>query len=455
MNITLKNIDSVNAKLTISIIKEDYQPEVIKALNDIRKNTVVDGFRKGNAPKGRIQAMYGKSVLVDEVNKLVSNKLYTYIKENNLNVLGEPLPSKEEQQPLNFDDQQDYEFTFDLGLAPKIDVNLTKDDKLPYYKISVSDEMVNKQIESYKANYGTYEQADSVEEKDMVKGVLTELDDSNQSQENGLVNDAAVLMSSYFKNEEEKAKFIGSKAGDKIIFNPYKAYDGHEAELASFLKIGKDEVKNHQGNFSFEITEVTRYKEAELNQELFDKVYEPGTVTSEEDFKKKVEETLSQQLIPESDYKFIIDARQLLEEKAKDIQLPDAFLKRWLVESNTERTDEAVESDYPKIASDLKFHLIKEEIVKNNNIKIEAEDIKEYAIKTTKAQFAQYGMTNVPEQLLENYSQEMLKKEENIRNLVDKAVEDKLIAILKDQVTLEDKELTIEEFQKLFEEEKK
>lgn len=453
MNITLKNIDSVNAKLTIAIVKEDYQPQVDKALNDIRRNAVVDGFRKGNAPKMRIQAMYGKSVLVDEVNKLVSNKLFDYIKENKLNVLGEPLPSQEEQKPLDFDNQQDYEFSFDLGLSPDINVKLTKKDKLPYYTIQVTEEMIDKQINSYKANYGTYDQVDLVGEKDMVKGMLTELDESGSVKEGGINDDAAVLMPSYMKEEEEKSKFIGTKAGDIITFNPYKAYEGNEAELSSFLKIGKEEVKNYQDNFNFKITEITRYKEAELNADLFDKVFEKGTVTSEEEFKSKVKEILSQQLTPESDYKFIIDARQLLTEKAKDVQLPDEFLKRWLVESNTEKTIESVEEDYPKIAEDLKFHLIKEKIVKDNEIKVESDEIKEYALKATRAQFAQYGMTNIPDQLLENYSQEMLKKEESIRNLVDKVVEDKLIQVLKGQVTLQQKEVTVEDFQKLFEKE--
>ncbi|MCC8144916.1 MAG: trigger factor, partial [Bacteroidales bacterium] len=425
MNITLKNIDSVNAKLTIAIDKEDYQPQLEKALNDIRKNTVIDGFRKGHAPKGRIQAMYGKSVLVDEVNKLVSNKLYNYIKENNLNILGEPLPSLDEQEPLLFDNPQDYKFTFDLGLSPEINVNLSKSDKLPYYSIAVTDEMIDKQINSYKSNYGTYEQVDIVEEKDMVKGTLTELDESGLPKENGIQDDAAVLMPSYMKVETEKSKFIGAKAGDTIHFNPYNAYEGNGAELSSFLKVAKEDVENYQGEFTFVITEITRYKEADLTQDLYDKVFGEGVITSEDEFKSKVREILSQQLIPESNYKFILDTRILLDDKVKDVQLPDEFLKRWLLESNTEKTVESVEEEYPKITQDLRFHLIKEKIVKDNEIKVNPDEIKEYALKATRAQFVQYGMNNIPEQLLENYSQEMLKKEESVRNLVDKIIEDK------------------------------
>ncbi|GHT77019.1 hypothetical protein AGMMS50262_17010 [Bacteroidia bacterium] len=234
MNVTLKNIDPVNAELTIAIGKDDYQPQVEKALNKLRKDLVIDGFRKGNAPKGRIQALYGKSVLVDEINQLVSEKLYAYIKDNQLNVLGEPLPGEKEQFPLDFDKQEDYEFTFDLALSPDMNVSLTKKDELPYYTIAVTDEMIDRQVNSFKANQGTYEQAGAAEERDMVKGVL----------KGSVENDSAVLMPMYIKNAEENAKFIGAKVGDVITFNPYKAYEGHEAELASFLKVAKEDVKN-------------------------------------------------------------------------------------------------------------------------------------------------------------------------------------------------------------------
>ena len=452
MKITLNNIDSVNATLTIAVVKDDYATEVKKGLKNIRETASIPGFRKGMAPQSMIQKMYGKSILVDEVNKLVSNKLYDYIKENKLNVLGEPLPHEGEQKPLDFDNQEDYEFTFDLGLAPEMSVKLAKSDKVPYYTISVTEEMIEKQINNFKANYGSYDQVNEIEEKDMAKGLLVELDEEGNPKETGINNEDSVLMPSYMKDEEEKSKFMGAKLGDVITFNPFKAYEGSEAELASFMKIKKEEVKDHTGNFTFKIGEITRYKEAEFNQELFDKIYEPGTITSEEQFKDKIKETTAQQLTPESDYKFILDVRQLLEEKTKDVQFPDAFLKRWLIASNPDRTEESVETDYPKIIADLRFHLIREQIVKDNDIKVEMEDIQEQAKNATRAQFAQYGMSNVPDDLLNNYAQEMLKKEETVRSLVDKAVEEKLIEIFKKEVTLKSKEVTVEEFQKLFEE---
>lgn len=452
MNVTLNNVDAVNATITIKVQKEDYEKEVKKGLKKIQETANIPGFRPGKVPVSRVQAMYGKSVLVDEINKLVSDQLYTYIQENKLNVLGEPLPAKGEQAPLDFNNQQDYEFTFDLGLAPEINVKLTKDDKLPYYNIEVPADMIENQINSFKSSYGTYEQVEELEGKDMAKGKLVELDEAGQPKENGIVLDEAVLMPFYMKDEEEKAKFMGAKLNAELVFNPFKAYEGNDVELSSFLKITKEEVKEHTGNFSFDIFEITRYKEAEMNQDLFDKVYGPDVVKTEEEFRAKVKDMINQQIVPESDFRFLLDARKALEEKAKDTQFPDEFLKRWLLASNEERTEESVEQDYPKIIEDLKFHLIKEELIKENNIKVEKEDIEEYAKQATRAQFAQYGMSNIPDQLLENYAQEMLKKEDTIRGLVDKAVEDKLINLLKEQVAIEYKNVTVDEFKELFSE---
>ncbi|MDR2804354.1 MAG: trigger factor [Dysgonamonadaceae bacterium] len=446
MNITLKNADPVNATITIAISKEDYQPKVEKALNDVRRNIVIDGFRKGNAPKSRIQAMYGKSVFVDEIDKLVSDLLNNYIQENTLNILGEPLPSDQEQAPLDFDHQEDYEFVFDVAFAPKIDIKLTKADQLPYYTVTVSDDMINNQIEKYKTHYGVYdsvEPVEPVEPKDLVKGVLVE-------QNGTLENDDAMLMPSFIKNEVAQASFIGAKLGDVITFNPYSAYEGDKAELASFLNIKKEEVSAHQGDFTFTIQEISRHKPAELGQELYDELYEPGTVISEEAFKTKIQEHLTKQFMPQSDYKFSLDIKKALDEKAKDIQFPDKFLKRWLVASGT-KPQQSIEEDYPGILADLKFHLIRKQFIKEYDLKITKEDIEQQATAVARVQFAQYGINNAPASLLENYVQDLLKKQETVRNLFDQAMENKLIAMLKEQVTLQPKEVTLEEFEKLFE----
>ena len=449
MNITLNKTDAVNAVITIEVEKADYVTEVENSLKDLRKNAVLPGFRKGMAPPSFLRQKYGKSILVEEINKLVSKKLSEYIQENKTEILGEPLPA-EKQKQIDFDKQEDFVFSFDVGLSPKIDVKLTKDDQVPYYLIQVSDEMIDKQIEHLKNKYGNQGQGETVEDKDLVKGHLIELDENGAAKINGINLESAVIMPMYIKNEGEKEKIINSKLHSTIVFNPYSAYDGSEVELTSFLSVKKEEVKNHTGDFSYEIVEINRFKEAELNKELFDKVYGEGNIDSEEKFREKVKEDLSQQLTPESDYKFFIDAKKMLEEKASDLQLPDAFLKRWLLASDTKRTPESVEEEYPKIVNDLKFHLIKEHLIEENEITLDDNDLQEYAKQATRAQFAQYGMYTVPDDLLEKYSQEMLKKQESYRALGEKIFEDKLIKILKEQVTLETKEISIDEFQQLF-----
>ncbi len=452
MNITLKNIDPVNAIIKMDVVKDDYVGEVEKSLKNLRKDATIPGFRKGMVPMGFVKKMYEKSVVAEQVNKVVSNNLFTYIRENNLNILGEPLPNETEQKTINFDTDQDFEFCFDIALAPQMEIGLTKKDELPYYSIEITEEMVSKQIENFRANYGTYEQVEEIEGKDMAKGLLTEINEDGQIKESGIQIEECVLMSSFMKDEEEKAKFSGAKKNSVITFCPYKAYEGAASELASLLKISKDNVAEYENaKFTYEINEITRYKESEINQVLFDKVYGEGVVNSEEEFKAKIKEMLASQATPDSDYKFLLDVRKMLIEKAANVVFPDAFLKRWLLASDEKRTPEALEEDYPKIIEDLKFHLIKEQIVKEKGFKVEEQDIIETAKKVVRAQFAQYGMANAPEDLLENYAKDMLKKEDTVRNLIDKVIEGKLIEWLKETITLQPKELTIEEFHKLFE----
>jgi trigger factor len=453
MNVTLKNTDSVNAAITIEIAKADYEKEVENGLKELRRNANIPGFRKGMVPVSRIRSLYGKSILVEEINKLVSGKLYDYIKEKDLKILGEPLPALGEVKPLDFDSQEDYEFTFDIGLAPEIDIKLTKDDKLTYYKIAASDDMLNRQLESFKSSFGSYEKVEDIKERDMVKGHLLELDETGAAKTDGLNDENAVLMPSYIKDEGEKAKFLEAKLNTILVFNPYKAYEGNEAELSSFLKVKKEEVVNYQNDFSFEIKEISRHTEAELNQELFDKVLGPGVADSEVSFLKKVKSNIEKQLLPESDYKFILDAKKALLEKATDLQFPDEFLKRWLLVSNPDRTAESFEEDYPKIIEDLKYHLIEEQLIKDNGLTVEDAEIKEASENAIRAQFAAYGMSDVPAQLLENYSQEQLKKEDTVRNLISKVLETKLIKVLKEQATVKNKKTTVEDFQKMFEKE--
>ena len=450
MNVSLINNDSVRGLIKLEIVKSDYEAAVEKSLRSFRQKANVPGFRKGMVPMGMVKKMYGKQALLEEVNRLVSDNLFKYIRENNLNILGEPLASEAEPSALDFDKDEDFVFNFDVALAPEININMSKEETLPYYEVKIDDDMLNKQVEAYTANFGTYEAGEEVEEKDLVKGTVAELE-NGAPKEGGVVVENAVLMPMYIKDEAEKAKFIGSKVNTVVVFNPNKAYEGAEAEIASFLHVEKEKVAELTGDFSFEIKEISRHKNAELNQELFDKVFGESVVTSEEEFRNKIREALAEQFTPQCDFKFLSDAREVLVEKAGELKFADDILKRWLLVANEKNTAENIENDYPHIIEDLTYHLIKESLVKANGLKVQDADIEEFAKRVAKAQFAQYGMLSVPEDALENYAKEMLKNKQTLQNILDRAVEEKLAAWLKEQVTIDKKEVTADEFAKMFE----
>lgn len=449
MNIVRKDIDSNNATITISIEKADYSEKVEKTLRDYRKKANIPGFRPGMVPMGLLKKMYGKAILGEEINKILSDELYKYIHDNKVNMLGEPLPNDTEQKDIDFNTQEEFEFVFDLGLAPEFEVELNKKDKVKYYQITPGEEMINNQIKSYTGRFGKYIQEEVVEEKDMIKGELFELVDG-KAHETGIHVTDAVLTPSYMKDEATKALFVGAKKGDVITFNPKTAFE-NEAEIASLLKISKEAVGNVDSDFQITIESITRYVEAEVNQELFDKVFGEGVINSEEAFIGKIKETLQENLLQDSEYKFGLDARDALVKKYESLSFPDAFLKRWLLATNKNLTEETLEADYPKMIADLKWQLIKDKIAKANEIKVENEDVEAYGRKIARSQFAQYGMIGLDDSILDNYAKDLLKKEETLKNIIDKVAEDKVLAIVKDAVKLETKEVSIEEFNKMFE----
>jgi len=449
MNIVRKDLDQNNAIVTLRIEKVDYAEKVDKTLRDYRKKANIPGFRPGMVPVGLVKKMYGKAVLAEEINKLVSDNLYNFIRENNVNVLGEPLPNETEQKQIDFDSQEEFEFVFDLGIAPEFEVELSKKDKVKFYTIAVSDEMIENQVKSYTGRYGKYIQEEIVEEKDMLKGELLEMANGKVNEE-GLKIQDATLTAAYMKDDAEKALFVGAKKGDFITFNPAKAFE-NETEISSLLKISKDAAKEIIADFQLKIESITRYHESEINQELFDKVYGDGAVSSEEEFRAKIKESIQENLMADSEYKFGVDAQAMLVEKFNDLVFPDAFLKRWILSSNENLTAETLEEDYSKMINDLKWHLIKEKLIKTNEIKVEAIDVEEFAKKMAKAQFAQYGMIGLDDEMISNYAKDMMKKEETLKNIIDKVSEEKVFAVIKETVKLDNKEVTIEEFNKMFE----
>lgn len=449
MNVSQENTSKVSALIKIDIVKADYEEKVEKALRTYRQKANIPGFRKGMAPMGMIKKMVGKSILLEEINKLVSESLYNYIKDNKMNILGEPLPS-ESQAEIDFDKQEDFTFLFDVALAPEIDITLTDKDKIDYYHIDIDDDMVTKQKEALCSRFGVQQPVEEASEKDIVKGQFVELDENNAPKEGG-ISVESLLTPAYLKDEAEKNKFVGKKVGDKVVFNPSVACGGNDTEIAAMLHIGKDKSADVKSNFEVEITSILGFKPAEVGQELYDNAFGKDTVKSEEEFTAKIREMLASQLQPESDYKFALDARTALEAKVGEVELPDNLLKRWLVVTGENRTAESVEEEYPKMVPDLKWQLIKEEIVKKYEIKVDDADMLEMAKKATRAQFAQYGMANVPDDLLEKYASDMLKDKKIVSNIAERATEEKIIETIKSHVSLNEKNVSVEDFYKMFE----
>ncbi len=445
MNITFEAPDKINGLMTITLESADYQPEVDKTLKDYRKRANIPGFRPGQAPMGMIKRQFGTSVKVDVVNKMLGEKLYDYVRENKIQMLGEPLPS-EQQEALDFESDQPLTFKFDIAVAPEFEAKLSGKDKVDYYNITVDDKMIDQQVEMYQSRAGQYEKAEQYdpEQRDMLKGDLREVDGSIE------VSDA-VLMPQYMKVEDQKKLFDGCKLGDIITWNPRKAYPESDVEVSSLLKIQKEEVKDHEGDFTFQITEISRFVKAEVNQALFDQTFGEGTVKSEKEFRQKIADIISQQFKADADYKFLLDVRAHMEKKVGKLEFPEAILKRVMKNNNKDRKDveEFVEKNFEASIKELGWHLIKEQLVAAQGIQIDDNDLKQVAKEAARAQFAQYGMSNVPEEYLDNYAQEMLKKRENADGLVDRAVDVKLTAALKNVVKLNEKDITLEDFQKL------
>jgi len=452
MKSTLNKKDEVNGTIVIELEKTDYQEKVDKSLNQFRQKANIPGFRQGKVPKSIIQRMYGKAVLVDEVNKIVTEELTGFIRDNKLKILGEPISDDSEEKRVDLDKNEILTFYFDVALTPEFDLELDKNIELAYYQVKLEEDLLEKQMDAYKQNYGTYASIEGeAKDTDLIKGTLTEMD-GDKEKENGLVIENAILMPSYVKEDTVKNSFIGARVGDHVVFNPKNAYDNNEAEVASLLQTTKEQVKDINADFRFDIKEVTRYQEAELNQELFDRVLGEGVVSTEEAFRTKVSTELGNQFKPNADHLFIHEARDIIVDKMKDVQFPDEFLKRWLLESNDKKTAEQVEEDYPAILEDLKFQIAKQKIVEENGIKVEYEDVETLATEVAKAQFAQYGMTNLPADVLQNYTKSMLEKEETIRNLYDRATEDKIIDWLKENVSVIEKEVSSKDFNEIMHE---
>lgn len=447
MNISFEIANKVNGLLTLTVEEADYQENVEKALKDFRKKANYPGFRPGMVPMGLIKKQYGASAKMDAINKLIGEQIYKYVQDNKIQMLGEPL-QHEGQEPQDLEKPAPYTFQFDIAVAPEFSIELNGHNKIDHYTITVDDALIDRQVDMFASRLGSFESVDSYEDNDMLKGDLRELDEKGNTKEGGLTVEAASVMPNYIKNEAQKALFNGAKKGDIITMNPREAYENN-AELAAFLKVKEAELGNYTGNFSYQITDIQRYKKHAVDQELFDRTFGEGEVKSEEAFRERIAEGLKEQLSVDADYKFIQDVRAYCEKKVGDLQFPDTLLKRIMLNNNKERGEEFVEKNYANSLKELTWRLIKDKLVAAHNIKVDDKDVLEAAKETARVQFAQYGMNNVPDDYVENYAKEIMKKRENVDGLVDRASDIKLCEALKKVVKLNEKEISLDDFNKM------
>jgi trigger factor len=450
MNITKENIDALNATLKIHIVKEDYEPKMNEVLKDYKKKARIDGFRPGHVPMGLINKLYRTPVKVEEIQKVISDSLTHYISDEKIDILGEPLPSEKEQKEIDWEQQEEFEFAFDLGLAPVFDLPVNNKTKIPYYKITVGDDLIQRYNEDVTKRYGNFILSDSIDGEDLVKGDLTELGDDGTALENGLLALDAILSLDVMKDEDIKALFKGKKAGDEVRFEIRKAFP-NDTDLKAMLKVEKDQLPGLKPMFSMLISEVKKFEHAPVDQKLFDQLYGEGVVNSEEEHREKVVKEIETTMERDTEYRFGVDSRSTLLALAK-FDLPMEFLKRWMLTTNEGKLSlEQIEKDMEHFEQDLKWQLIKNKIAKENDLKITEEEIREFAKNLARNQYLRYGLTNVPEEHIDSYANEILKNKDEVRRVADQLQEEKINGWVKMNAKIEDKEVTVEEFNKLFE----
>ncbi len=447
MNILKEEVDALNAVLKLKIEKADYEPKVDVALKDYRKKAAIKGFRPGNAPASLINKLYRKPIIVDEVNKLISESLSKFLVEQKLNILGEPIPS-EQQKPIDWETQEEFEFAFDLGLVPEFELKLSKKDKVPYYTIKVDDKLREIYSNSYRQRNGSYVPVEVTGEKDLIKATLNELNADESPRDGGVYVENASISIALVADETEKNKLIGLKAGDVVTIDTLKAFP-NATDKAALLHVSKDKLGDVQPLFQATVTETMTFAQAELNQEFFNKAFGEGVVNSEEEFNTKIDEEISKNLVHESNYRLLIDLKEKLIEKFK-IELPKEFLVRWLTMINEgKHTREQIESEFPMFEKDLQWQLIRDKVAMENDLKVTEEEVHAFAMEFARNQFASYGMMQMPDEYLVSYADSVLKKDGEKRKIQERLLEDKAVAIIREAVKLDEKEVTTDEFNNL------
>lgn len=447
MNITQQKIDDLNLVLEIEVNQADYEEKVTTILKDYRRKAQIPGFRKGLAPMGMINKMYRNSVLGEELNKILSENLYKYIDEQKLPLLGSPLPSEDEDQVTDISSNADFKFKYQLGLAPTFNVNLSDKDKLDFYKIKIDDALIEKYSKDIRRRYGKVSEIDEAGDEDMLGGKFEELDSSGNIVENGIQHDSTIAIE-FIEDEKTKKSLIGLKKESSIVLDPKKVSRG-DSDMASMLGIKKKDIERVNGKFKFTVNQVYRMEPAEENQELYDKLFGAGAVSNHEEFKNKVSEILEGKLKVDTDKKMLKDLTEKLIEKLK-LPLPDDFLKRWLLISNEGKfTSDQIAEEYDDYAKSLRWQLIESQIIKEKEVKIEHAEVVEHTKGLIKQQMAQYGQVIDDESYLEKSANEILQKEESMRDIYQQVMDIKLMQLYKEILSLKNKEVTFDEFVKI------
>ncbi|MDE6006785.1 MAG: trigger factor [Muribaculaceae bacterium] len=446
MKIDYSKINDVTGEITMVVEESDYAEKVKKQLKEIGKRHAEPGFRPGKVPAGLIAKKYGNAVKYDEINKLVGDALFEYIKSNNLNVLGNPIPDK--ANAIN-DDAKEFTLKFKVGVAPEIEVKADKDVTIPYYNIQVTDEMVDRQDESLRRRFGKQVPGEEVDATALVKGVITELNEDGSVKEDGVVVENGIVGPAYFKSEEQRNLFIGKKVGDSLVFNPAETCEANPTELSSMLNLPKEEAEQHKGDFKFDIKEIIVLKPAELDEEYFKSVF-GDNVKDADQYRDAVKKMIETSLKGDQNYRFSIDAKNVLLDKVGEIELPDEMLKEFLISQNDKLTPENIDEEYSGIRGQLVWDLVKDKVAQELGVKVEEQDLVNTARLMARNQFAQYGMENVPDDALEHYAGEILKDEKARNSVYNQTAEMKLFEALRQAVTLDEKAVSVDEFNKLF-----
>jgi len=447
MNIVKENVDELNAVLKVKVIPEDYQSKVESAIKETSKKASMPGFRPGKVPSGLVRKMYGKSILVDEINKVLNDNLHKYISENKLEILGNPMPKKESEATIDWDNQKEFEFLFDLGLSPQLKFELSKKDRIPYYSIRIDEPMIDKYVDEVSRRYGKITPQEVSEAGDMLYVDIVELDAGKQILAGGIFRSSSLFLEKYRDNETARL-LIGLKKEEKVVLDPAKLVE-NDADRAALLGIDKEAVNNVNSLFQFTVKNISRLQPADLNEELFEKVYGKDQVKTLEDFRARIKEELVQMHRNESERRFYSDAVSALKKKVS-VKLPDDFLKRWLVAANEKPiTFEQVSAEYDRYADTLRWQLIENKIIKDNEIKVSAEDAKQHIRNLIAQQYKRYNAKDIEETELEESAKRILANEEETKRVFDQLYGDKVLSLFKEKFTLEPKEVSFEEFSKI------